>query len=100
MASCSHLESDGVLLTPRFALAVPATQTLRQKQRQGGKQKVAGVKQAAGAPAPAPLPPQQQLEEDAGWAVGFPAAEALAEERSMLPPDADEDLYAQVSHCS
>ena len=32
--------------------------------------------------------------------MGFPAAEALAEERNMLPPDADEDLYAQVSHCS
>ena len=58
------------------------------------------MKKAAGAPAPAPVPPQQQLEEDAGWALGFPAAEALAEERVMLPPDADEDLYAQVSHCS
>ena len=58
------------------------------------------MQEAAGALALAPLPPQEQLEEDAGWAVGFPAAEALAEERDMLPPDADEDLYAQVSRCS
>ncbi|KAK9846501.1 hypothetical protein WJX81_005367 [Elliptochloris bilobata] len=50
----------------------------------------------ANEPVLAPLAPQEQLEEDAAWAVGFPAAEALAEERVMLPPNADEDLYAQT----